>query len=378
MASPRLVAALTLLIGALVAALSGVRMGGDSVRYLLAWDVILSGSWPGKSASYPGYVVTVAVLRVFGPWAVVAVQIAAAGLASLALFDLATRLYDRRAGLIAGVLFAINLKIASWHAYILTDSLYISSLVLTVWAVERARVEGTVGRYLAAATLTLYTASLRPTGWLVVVIVVGYLVWHLPMRRKARALAAGAAVASAIAVVAVMPAVGGAVDAESPTRMLYEGRVQWAPPEARMTMPGPNDETDVSLGAGLAYVLDYPSSTAELAVRRVIRSLISIRPYFSAVHNLAIVLYLLPVYLMALVGLRLALLRSLGLLMASVFAVHMIVVAGTFADYDGRFLLHVLPIVLAMAGVGASRSWDWIGGTRTSSYLGSVLGRRTI
>ena len=50
----------------------------------------------------------------------------------MALFDLDCQLRGPIAGALAAALFVIDLDIARWHVYVLTDSPYISLVILTV------------------------------------------------------------------------------------------------------------------------------------------------------------------------------------------------------------------------------------------------------
>ena len=357
------VAVVTLLVATVMTLVSGVRLGGDSSRYLQAGEHILNSPWPGKSASYAGYVLIVALSRPVGLVGLVALQVLAAAVASIALFDIGRQLSGVVAGLAGGLLFAVNIKIASWHAYVLTDSMYISFVVITVWAAHRAAERRPAAGYATAAVITAFAASLRPTGWILVPVVASYWVW----RRTDSALIRSSAIASIAvafgALVLTLPLLARGVSAENPTRMLYEGRVQWAPDEARIPMP-PAELDDDSLTAGVQYVTRHPVESTRLALARVMRSLTAVRPYFSALHNWAIIAYLTPVYILAILGSARVWRQPLFGLTATVVVAHLAIVAATFADYDGRFLLYVLPLITALAGVGVSQVLPprWIGG----------------
>ena len=71
-------------------------------------------------------------------------------------------------------------------------------------------------------------------------------------------------------------------------------------------------------------------------------------------HNVLIVAVLVPLYALALTGVAATWRHPLTHLLLGLITAHLLFVAVTLADYDGRFLLHVLgPLaVLAAAGVG--------------------------
>lgn len=358
-----IVAIVTLLVATVMTLVSGVRLGGDSTRYLEASEHLLNPPWPGKSASYTGYVLIVALSRPVGLVGLVALQVIVAAVASIALFDIGRQLSGVFAGLASGLLFAVNIKIASWHAYVLTDSMYISFVVIAVWAVHWAVERRTVAAYATATVITVFTASLRPTGWILVPVVASYWVWRLTDSALIRSTATVAIAVAFGLMVLTTPLLADGVSAENPTRMLYEGRVQWAPEEARILMPDAATDDD-SLAAGIRYLTQHPVESARLALARVVRSLTAVRPYFSTIHNWAIIGYLAPVYMLAIFGSSRVWRQPLFGLMAAVIVAHMAIVAATFADYDGRFLLYVLPLIITLAGVGISQILPprWIAG----------------
>jgi hypothetical protein len=91
-------------------------------------------------------------------------QAVAAACATLALYDLGRQIGGRLAGVLGAAFFVVNYDIARWHQYVLTDSLYISMVVVTTWAVHRASERGGVS-YLGAGVLIAITALVRPNRW---------------------------------------------------------------------------------------------------------------------------------------------------------------------------------------------------------------------
>src|SRR5207244_60238 len=104
---------------------------------------------------------------------VVLTQMVVAALALLAQYDLGRRLAGSLGGVVAGALLALNPEIARWHAFILTDSLYISLVILACWAIHRAAARRG-GWYASAFALVVAAALMRPNGWVFFPIAAGY------------------------------------------------------------------------------------------------------------------------------------------------------------------------------------------------------------
>ena len=346
-----------LVVYATIALWLGVQTGADTGRYLTAAEQPF-GPWEGKAASYAGYVMVVALVeRTLGLAGLIALQVVVAAVAVLAVFDLARQLLGTIAGAVAGLLMAVNLEAAAWHSYVLTDSLYLSLVAITVWTVHLAAERATLGTCVGAVVVTLFAASLRPTGWILVPIVALYLVWRQPWRRLTKVLTATVVLVGFITAMVSIPVFADGVDAEGPTRMLYEGRIQWAPEDARIDMPPPSSDDD-SLAAGVRYAIDHPVATTQLVVARPLRSLVGVRPYYSTLHNAWLIAYLVPVYAFASVGAWVARCQPLTRLLLATAGAHLALIAATFADDNGRFLQHLLPMLLVLAGVGFAALLD--------------------
>ncbi|MET0163704.1 MAG: hypothetical protein ABW318_01710, partial [Vicinamibacterales bacterium] len=77
-----------------------------------------------------------------------------------------------------------------------------------------------------------------------------------------------------------------------------------------------------------------------------------VRPFYSTAHNAVIVLWLLPIYALAGIAFWTSRGQALTRWCALAFASQALVVALTHADWDGRYLAHVMPIVYPFAGAG--------------------------
>lgn len=352
-------AALFVAVNADVVLQEGVRLAPDSGRYTSGGEALADGEGlSSRQAIYAGYIALLAV----GEWTgigesgVVALQVLLCALAALALFDLGRALAGTRAGLLAALLFVVIpdlTRITGWQAYILPDASYAAMLAISLWAIHRAGERG--GRWMATGVVVvLFTASLRPQGWLLVPLAVGY--WVLP-RVAGRGRRAGMAAAiAAVFVLAVVLAPGFSSNSEeaSPVESLTSGQVIYDSEDWRLTMPagdgGPQDE---GWGTALAYAANHPVAVSKLALARAGTELVHARPFYSSSRNAVLLAFVLLLYALAAVGLwRRG--GAVAWLCVAIVATHMALVAAFFADYDGRFLVHVLPAVALLAGLGGA------------------------
>ncbi len=119
----------------------------------------------------------------------------------------------------------------------------------------------------------------------------------------------------------------------------------------------PRDETPRGAGwlSDLRYIQRHLGPTLALGARRVAVELAHVRPYYRARHNVLIVAVLLPLYTLALIGIAATWRHPLTHLLLALIAAHLLFVAVTLADYDGRFLLYILGPLAALAAAGVGR-----------------------
>jgi 4-amino-4-deoxy-L-arabinose transferase-like glycosyltransferase len=332
----------------------GVRFGGDSPLYVQSADRLIQGEpLQPELRSRLCYIALVALARAsgLGLGSVVLVQVLVAGLAACALYDLGRRLGGPWAGLLAAALSAANPDVVRWHAYILTDSLYISAVPLAVWCIFTAR--GRRAR-LAAAVLVLAAALLRPNGWLLVLVAGSFWTGGLLKGRATRGVALAALAAGFVLAFFTLLSFQPRLLTNPPDEMLRRGEVIWGYPPARLPMPPHPAREPAGLPGALGYALGHPLATARLAAARVGTELTHTRPFYSAAHNAALLVLLLPLYPCAAVGFFRTRRSPLTRLLGAVIVSHLLVQAVTYADWDGRFLLYVFPLIGVLGAAGAA------------------------
>jgi 4-amino-4-deoxy-L-arabinose transferase-like glycosyltransferase len=332
----------------------GIRKSGDARRYIESAERLNAGlPLSLKQSSYIAYDVIVATsLRTgTGLAGVVMLQILAAGLASYALYRLGSALAGRTAGLLASLLYVMNPDIQRWNCYILTDSLYISLVVVSCWCIYSARQRGRVG-FVVAIAVTLLAALLRPNGWLLPPIAALYWLWTGQCTVRTRALITSAGVIACVLAVTLVPPLRSRIQEEQPYEMLLRGEIVWGWSD-RLWMPQ-ETRSGGDWVEGLSYAWRHPADVTRLVVVRMAVEAAHVRPFYSRMHNVLLIVYLVPLYFAAAAG-AIRFRGPVVWLIGAIVAAHFGVVALTFADWDGRFLLYVLPplSILAAAALAA-------------------------
>jgi hypothetical protein len=344
----------------------GIRPAGDSARYLEGADNLLHGQdLTSREAMFLGYIAVVAACQALGLGlpGIVLVQLVFAALAAWAQFDLGRSIVGRAAGFLAAGLLLVNLDVIRWNAYVLTESLYTSAVVLSTWWIYQAGQRKGYW-YFAAGLVLLFAASLRPHGWLLLPIAGTYWIIALPFSWIARFLAIGGLLGSVLIAFVSVPGIGqgidqsfsaAAVENKDPRAdfrgFLARGVVIWGYADGNLTMP-------TGSVMGLRYAVEHPVTVIRLAGVRILTECAHVRPYFSAPHNLLILGYLLPLYSFAIVGFVSLARKSLCWLILAVVGSHLLFVGFTWADWDGRFLIYILPCFTVLAAGGIMRAYQ--------------------
>jgi dolichyl-phosphate-mannose-protein mannosyltransferase len=328
----------------------GVQGAGDTSRYTDGAAQILNGDLlHGTQWLYGGYIAFVAAITGLGLGlqGVVVAQILLLFVAALALADLARRLSGPVASLAAAFLWLTTVdftRYLGWQTYILTESAYASAVVIVLWSVHRALEDRGPWNIAAAASLGM-AASLRPNGWLLFPVVAAYLTatrWRSVWGWILAAALFGLTVAGA----ELVP--GGQTVRGDTAQQLAEGRVFYGPWQLRM--PDRQPEQGV-----VGYITSHPLSVARLVVARMAAEAAHIRPGYSDRRNIVFGVWAGTIWLLALPGMWFWRDESFTWLAVGVIAAQFGLVAVTFADIEGRFLIHVVGPIALCGGLAVGR-----------------------
>ncbi|MDC3395954.1 hypothetical protein OAW79_03040 [Candidatus Pelagibacter sp.] len=85
-----------------------------------------------------------------------------------------------------------------------------------------------------------------------------------------------------------------------------------------------------------------------------------VRPYYSEIHNLYIMIFNIIIYSLALIGLfKINSKKKIGVILIYILIVIFTLTTGlTYADWDSRFSLYIIPLFFIFAGVGFSKIFN--------------------
>jgi hypothetical protein len=327
---------------------AGVRQSVDSQFYLENATLLRRGILPeGRGLWYSAFSLFLTLIFLAGGTlrTAVIIQILLSCLSACCIYASAKEITRNNfASILAVLLYIVWIPIHEWETFIYTESLFTSFCVFSFTALLFSKSRW---RIVFTASLFLFTFFIRPTGFSLVAALVSYLVVSIP-RSWFKFLIP---IASVLGLIAILignkmfqsyDQVPGYVSAE----IIYPNITLNVKPPADLTIP----ENGTPLEKVFFFALYNPQYFLKLFCIKVALFFGNIKPYYSFVHNLVIVLFLYPVYFFAWLGFR----KTEGFKKEKFFIASFIVANGlivglTTENWDGRFLVPLLPLIFIIA-----------------------------
>ena len=166
----------------------GLPKSSDSYWYInYAWGLLenFSIGLGIDEVLYLGYnLLLAALLGLFkSTVTIVLIQAVAASLAIILVYKIALLLFNRTTAIIAGFFYLYIWDVTLWSTYVLSDSFFVSLMLLCVYLLLRATEPGSFWTRGTFALTALYLCFFRPTGVLIVAMMALYLVVQLDKTR---------------------------------------------------------------------------------------------------------------------------------------------------------------------------------------------------
>lgn len=342
----------------------GVKIVNDSSRYLEYAGNLENGFYFDQhNFWYIGYVLFVFVINLFfdGPLSIVIAQYILSLIAVVLVYKTSLLLFiNTKAAIISSVSYILFIEILSWNSYILCESLYCSLTCISLYliACTYKRTDPPPYLYILTAVAVGITTLTKPTGiaLLGAILTIAFIrLWHNKKNISFRIAAALVVGTTFILVINKMLStylvienyqLGEVIYAITtlPHNALYDTLIidppdniyipsQQYPPLLRIVM----------------FILNNPFYFFWLFSSKVFYFIFHIRPYWSLTHNLFTLLFLIPFYfycIRAFVAQNIQ--KEIKIFSAIYLLIHCISIGLTSEDWDGRFLMPLLPLIFLL------------------------------
>ena len=336
----------------------GYLSGGDTKRYILGSNQILNLELPNRK-SYIGYMLYISFFQYFklNLSYVVISQIFLSLVSSLCLYKITTKLSSRFGGIFCLSLYLFYLPIQVWNFYILTETLFICSIIFIIFFLIFFK-----KRYIPIIIIFfIFTISIRPHGIILIPsFFLASIIWaYLKSNFKVFWFL--------ILTICILL---------YPTMLIlnlyiadnyFENQMPNAPiiwgykPMYHSSGFKISDTNNGDINSLLIFFKNNLYILASSFFKKVWFFLARVRPYYSDFHNFYLIVFNIIYYPLALYGLiKLKSKKSLGTLLMCALILFFTFTAGlTFADWDSRFSLYITPLFFIFASIGLVEINNW-------------------
>lgn len=334
---------------------SGVKIVHDSHRFIyFAQHLPESGPFVyHHSDRYISYIWVLSFFRHLagGFPALVFSQVMFSGLAILALYKATRKLTNAETpALVAVTLFLLWVELSAWNFYIMTESFYISFALITFYLLLGAK---NLGHYLVCGLLILFMLLLRPNGFMFALAAATYFLvsfWQQYPHLRKQLIFTG----TIICLLIILFLDTYLLPSFTIVEVYQRGDIifgYWP-----LLIKPTTTEVPATASPLLNIILFFLQNILyfiKAGSLKLFFFFAHVKPFYSALHNLYIAFTLLPVYYFAMKA-RLKH-RPAFCFIISFIGLQALMVFFTTEDWDGRFLLPVLPFIFILSAIGFNR-----------------------
>lgn len=346
----------------------GLRFFVDSEAYIREADLLITkGEFSDtRYIFYSSTIFLIALCRLFFPDGIllfIIIQCILSGIAAIALYKSSLCIFRSKfAGLFSALFFLLWMDNIHWNTVVMTESLLASTVCFVIFCLSRF--EGSTKDYAWLLVLSVISLLIRPTGVIVIVGVVLFVTTHYWIGLKGKPVIKLSLVTGLLAISIICATI--MFEHWDFSRQYEQGNI--------ITYADVIDKKNDSYDAQYLRInsdhidLAEPSTTPIIKVIHFISYnpvhavktgglkvwyLISfVRPYYSDLHNLFSISWVVFIYWLFYVGLKKAFDRRLIFFVVTVIFVNCALIFISSVDWDNRFYIPMEPGIVLLAGGG--------------------------
>lgn len=331
----------------------GIKYAIDTTRFEAEANAWLNGEFePSYRLWYSGYIAFLVLCKsIFHSiYASIAIQYILSLLSTIFFYKgLIKLLKNEQAAFYATLLVVFFTRIQLWNTSLLTESIFISLILLFVWAftIEKKSV-----KWFSLILIAVLAASVRPNGGILILTCCGvYAIQSIQQEKRFPTFfTIGIAITLLIIHFSTETFYLFLLDSFNKGEIIC-GYTHWTSSHETYIV---NNPSSGSLTKIIQLLSSDPVKSVKLFLSRFLILWADIRPYYKPGHNIYLGIYLLISYTTAVIGFikyrKEFSVLALGTLLYC--GMNSFLVMITYADWDGRFLAPLLPIVFIWSGLG--------------------------
>jgi hypothetical protein len=331
----------------------GYILGGDSMRYIRGANQIINFEMPeGKGTSYLGYTLFISFFQYFklNLTFVVLSQIFLTLISSLCIYKISKKLSSRPAAIFVLSLYLFYFPLQIWNFYILTETFFICSVIFILYFFIFFK-----KKYIPLLIFfMIFYIILRPHGFILIPsLALSLLIW-LYLQNKLR-LFYSLIICLVILFFPILTLLNFYIENEGIVNTVAEKGIIWGYEDKNNFLEfKANTNGDNNLISLLIFFKNNFYTFTIAFFKKISFFYLRTRPYFSDFHNYYIITFNLIYWPAAIFGLlKMNNKNNIGIILMYCLIIFFTLAVGfSWADWDGRFSLYILPIIFIFAGVG--------------------------
>jgi 4-amino-4-deoxy-L-arabinose transferase-like glycosyltransferase len=352
----RLILTIYLIVQLILFWQTGVVTGLEAKKYIdEGTSLHSSGTFSAsKYIFYLPVILLVYVCRLFSfpIESIVIVNVALGAIATIKLYETGKLLGYKAAGIMSSVVLAAFYPIQIWNMYLYSDSIFISLSIIYIWAVLRFGKNGYRGLFIILTFLVILIFS-RPNGLLFLPPTLIYLLFKKqPVKLRTAAFAITALSVTAFFFLLNNMFKGGAdFDIIKP---YAEEHIICFVPSASKTADIDIVNTSQPLNDLYYYITHNPGHFFKLWLKKIYSFFNLTRNYYSGVHNLYLLVMMIPIYFLSIPGLiKLKKTnRDYFIFILSFLLFYPAAICMQCDDWHSRFTMGIMPVLILLAVMG--------------------------
>ena len=368
-----LISILYLIVSMLLFAENHVKIVNDSYRYLEYANNLKTGFYfDNHNFWYFGYAVFIFAVKQIhnSELAIVIAQKILSWIAVISIYKTSKLIFNNPKGaMITSLLSILFIEILAWNSYILCESVYCSFTCISFFVLAKIHRGSTNIGTLTLAVLVISLAVLaKPTGIALLGAISLIAFIKLKVFITNRTLRYSLIFLSCLVLILL-------INKMLTTYLVMEnyqlGEIVYAittithkPEYDLLVVSVPNNlfipsQESFPLIKILSFIIHNPIYWTKLFIGKIFYFLLHIRPYWSIQHNVFSLVVLLPLYFYAIQAvIKKRLKKDLLIFFMAYMFIHILSIGITSVDWDGRFLMPLLPAIFIVASSEIARDFE--------------------
>lgn len=329
----------------------GYLLGGDSKRYILGSEKILNSELPSRK-SYVGYMIYIAIFKYLklNLSHVVISQIFLSFLSSICIYKISSKLSSRVGGIFCLSLYLFYLPIQVWNFYILTETLFICSIIFSLYFLIFFQ-----KKFIPLIIfLFIFTISIRPHGIILLLsFFIAFIIWTY-LRNNFKFFWFSILIICILSYPTLI-ILNLYIADQNIEYLIANAGIVWGYEELNNGLKFKmSDTSNGDINSLLIFLKNNAYVFINSFLKKIWYFLLRIRPHYSDFHNLYLIIFNIIYYPLAVYGfIKLKSKKSLYVILIYMLIICFTFTAGlTFADWDSRFSLYITPLFFILASVG--------------------------